>query len=227
MIPGLGFIARVPASSADLSVSLTSSPTDGSILSTYTFSAQSIGAAESTRYVVVAVMLYTSGAATTVNSVTLNGSPMTLIEQLGTTVAGQPRVAFFGLAVPSGSVADFVVTCSDSVTRMGLGIFRVIGNASPNIAVVAANGSGNPLSLNIPVSSGGALIAAVQMANNAVAGQSYTLSGITERFDIAIGGASYIAGGCDNVTITETRAISATLSTAPNTTGKLCALFLS
>lgn len=96
--------------------------TSASALTNYTFSNVNIGTATATRFVVVCCFGWSgSGSARTVSSVTIGGTAAAAIINPSTQYAG----AIYGLAVPSGSTANIVVTYSGAMSDAGIYVFAV------------------------------------------------------------------------------------------------------
>ena len=104
--------------------------TDISNSSSYTFSSQSIGAADSNREVVVALMMRASGTVT-VSSVTIGGVSATQDATASNLVSSNTTlVAFYRAAVPTGTTADVVVNLSAGAVRCFIGVWTTDASVS-------------------------------------------------------------------------------------------------
>jgi hypothetical protein len=92
---------------------------------TYTFSTQSLGAEAADRYIVIGASAR-EGSATLRNfsSVTVGGNAATSLVEVEAT-AGQ--IGLFGIAVPTGTTADVVVTFDGANSRCTIAVFRIVG----------------------------------------------------------------------------------------------------
>jgi len=98
---------------------------DATDLTTYTFSTQSIGDANSSRKVIVGV--HGSINFQTVSTVTVGGISATILVQEATLGI----VAAIAIAeVPTGTTADVVVTFTGAMDRCAIGIWRAVGSIS-------------------------------------------------------------------------------------------------
>lgn len=164
----------------NLEISNTASATDGTDLTTYTFSAQSIGVAESNRFIVVGAAARATANGRTISSVTIGGNSATQIVAVSADDGGNSRAAgLFGLVVPTGTTADIVVTFSGAMTRAGVGIWRIMGLRSATAKDTQTDTTSPTLSWTLDIPVGGVGIGVAFMNNNA----GTTWTGLTEDFD--------------------------------------------
>ena len=171
------FAPAVVSKPALATISLTASPSSNSNASTRTFSATSIGAADSTRKVIAAI--FCGGTARTLNTFTVAGIAFTRIIE----------TSFFclGIAnVPTGTTADIVVTWSGTKESWGLAVYR-----TTNVRELAAysggavNFSGLTASTSIVVPAGGVVVGHMH-GGGGTGTRTATWSGVTEGFDAFI-----------------------------------------
>lgn len=161
-------------------ISNTDNASINSVLTAFTFSAKSLGAADADRKIIIGVAGVTVSPPRTMVSVTVGGITATEIIYLGDLNAGiESYSGLYIASVPTGTTGDVVVTWSGSVSNMGIGVWRVIGASS--IADDTGSSVATPVmtdTLNIPA--GGI---AVGVAHWSVGTAGVTWAGITEDFD--------------------------------------------
>ncbi|WP_448005333.1 hypothetical protein [Agromyces bauzanensis] len=151
---------------------------------TYTFSAQPIGAAASSRRVVVAIgCRHSSGI--TLNTVTIGGvaatKDVTKIE-----AGGINETVIASAVVPTGTTADVVVTFTGgSAVRCTIGVWTLTGGSPATTAIAAET---DPTSLTLSTSSGDFVVAAV------TAQVTVVWSGASERFNTSETGNTHVSG---------------------------------
>lgn len=163
--------------------------------SSYTFSAASIGTAESNRIVVVAVWAR-SASSVSISSVTIGGVAATeIVTALGTGTAFS-RLSIYALNVTSGTTADIVVNCSAGCVRAGIGVWRFSGQASPSTTAHATTtdttASSNALSGTINIPAGGTAVAV--SADGGGTTLTCVWTGATERYDTGVEGVNGFTG---------------------------------
>lgn len=173
----------------------------------YTFSSTSIGTASGDRVLVVATGGVGAGATgRTVSSLTVGGNAMTkLTEKAGTSGSFRSTAAIHALLYPTGTSDTFVVTFSGTVDSCAIGVWAVTGlDAISAYATLNAENASGAASGTIDCPAGGCIIAV--SANRAVTAstQSYTWSGLTERFDQALFTYSGASAAGDNFSATQT-----------------------
>ena len=198
MLPG--FISRPGlVYPGDAAISFVGSETTNSNSSTtYTFTAEPIGAADADRIVVVAVSIF-NGA--TVSGLTIGGVA-------ATKVGDDSAPWHFAARVPTGTTADIVVTIgSGTASSCVIGVYRLTGIASLTpytSATVNRSGSGTSDVSTVHIPQGGVAIA----SNSRVGNIGVTWTNATEAFDVEPDGnearaSAYVtAGNARNLTIT-------------------------
>ena len=165
---GLGGDGRGKAS-----VTFTDNTVDGTNLTTYTFSSQSLGADAPTRKIIVGVVgveSLTGG----VSSLTVAGvSASVVIAGANSDVHAEIWIA----DVPTGTTGDIVVTFSTAKDRAGIGVFRAVGLRSP--ASATASSVADPMSASLFIPSDGIAIGVAADANT----NTNVWSNLAERYD--------------------------------------------
>lgn len=172
--------------------SFLASATSGTDLTTYTFSAQTLGTAAGDRYIVLVIGGDSSdGASKTVSSVTVQGITATLLSTQYSVERDTMAMAI--VAVPTGTTGDIVVTWSATMRNMGVGWWRVTGlsSATPyDFDGAARTGDGESTAIDIPSS-------AIAIAGAHCSAPSLSWTGLTEDFEdinefssVTTGGAS-------------------------------------
>lgn len=167
---------------------------------TYTFSSQSLGTADSNRYIVVGVGFVSSTETQSISSVTVGGvsaSSLTSFteEDEGTwSSCAQIWIA----AVPTGTTGDVVVTLNGTASVCAIGLWRLI---TDNITPVATNtDTADSITVNVNTQNGGGVVAIAQCRN----GSTSTWTGVTEDFDFDTASGEYFTGGSHTASSTET-----------------------
>lgn len=134
-----------------------------SAASSYTFNSVAVGAADSTRRIVVGVVGRDSGTTADISSVTVNGSAAALVTdgttsaKLRSTGANINIVALYVADVPTGTTATVVVNFNKSIARCGIHIYRLLNTSSQQAANVATTTAYNG-TMNLTVPSSGATL---------------------------------------------------------------------
>lgn len=124
MLPGfMPMAGLIGARAQSLTTSYQAQSHDTVGRSTYTFSSVSLGAADSTRTIVVAVVGYTNDTGQTVSSATIGGISASIYNRGG----GAVVTAFLVANVPSGTTGDVVVTWSASIDRCAYACYALTG----------------------------------------------------------------------------------------------------
>ena len=157
-----------------------------SSLTTYTFTSKTIGAADPSRYVVVAVGSPANSSNRTISSVTLGGVTMTQVASSFLSAAGGgafAETALYILQVPVGTTGTVVVTWSGAADRMAIGVFALYNLQSATPTSTPSTSSANPATASINVVAGGVVVA----ATFAFAGGAFThtWAGLTKNYDQA------------------------------------------
>jgi hypothetical protein len=161
---------------------------------TYTWTAQSIGAADPTRLVVVGFS-FSPSASASISSVSIGGSGASLAT--GSTAIDGANVAgssIYYLAVAAGTTADISITFNANQTRCAIEVYSVTGTGAAfsagNGATVGAGSSSVAAAVTVP-SGGGAIV--VSNMHSATAG---TVTGTNNTIDdFTVNGSSVFAGG--------------------------------
>tara|TARA_Y100000031_G_C8217101_1_gene383991 strand:+ start:110 stop:1165 length:1056 start_codon:yes stop_codon:yes gene_type:complete len=193
----LGFLAGADFLTPTATSSFTASAVDTTDASSYTFSSQAIGAADSTRIVVVGIATGDANVGSpTINSVTVGGSSATAVIEQAALV--RSKCAIYQRAIASGTTADIVVNLSGSAYGCGIGLWRMVGansTVADTAADTAATNSSELLSTTIDVPANGVLIG-VATAQSSSGDPTFTWSEITERYEIG----EWAGGGGDRGT---------------------------
>lgn len=154
-------------------------------LTTYTFSSQSLGVADASRYIIVAAGGLTIGGQT-IDSITVGGVSATVVNTvLGTQNA---RASMWIAAVPTGTTGDVVVTFSSGGSdNCGIAIWRLVGAISSTATDTQVDGtlSSSALSASLTIPTGGAGIGYtfVIVSNRTF---TWTNMGAVDDFDVII-----------------------------------------
>ena len=176
----LEFSALVP-----VTIAHTATAANSGAASSYTFSSQAFGAANSARRIIVVVGH--GGSNRTISSMTIGGVSAANI--VSNETVNSTDAHMYSAAVPSGTSGNVVINFNTTENRCGIGVFSMIGAASSATTTKSAtNTTSNSQTLTVPAG-GAALAYAVGQANN-----TYTFGGVTESFDAAIA-ATYTHGG--------------------------------
>ena len=185
----IGFGSRVNAASPIISGSWVSSAKDAVNRITYTFSSQNIGAADSTRKVVVCVVGTYSSGTSVVSSVTVGGVSATLV------VSDVHNGSYAGIwiaTVPIATSADVVVTWASTMLHCGISIYRLLDASST--ATETDSDTVDPIDM---VLSPAANTFVIGTGIN-YGGASWTWTGITEDVNLAVGeNNAYVASASD------------------------------
>ena len=168
------------------------SASDIANLTTYTFSAQAIGAAAADRRVIVAVHAH-GNTGITISSATIGGvaADISIQNRDASSVSG-----ILIALVPTGTTADVVVTFNAGKARAAIGVWSCTGLTS-NTANSTATSLADPTTATLTTTNGGFCIAAV---TNNDQFSTLTWTNVTERYDAAVE-AAMTASGADADTI--------------------------
>lgn len=189
MIFIIGF-SSVPVANADPLTFLQTSG-DGTNLTTYTFSAENLGAANAERYIIVGVTGRSSdGGARTLSSVTVGGVGATINVQ----VHSSGNTAAVAIAkVPTGTTGDVVLVWSSTMGNADIGLWRVT-DVTSTTANDTLSSTADPPSDTINVNADGIVIA---ISKSDAGGDTTTWAGITEDFDAADSAGNNYSGASD------------------------------
>jgi hypothetical protein len=152
----------------------------GTINTTATYTGQSIGNPGGGRRYLIVAAINSGGLITTIpTGVTCNGEAMTLLAN-NTRALLSNYMSFWGLAVPNGTTADFIVTMSNGIaTQASISVWSVksIRSMTPTATSLS---SANPAALSLDVQPRGIVIAA---SSSAQSGSAYTWAGLTEDYE--------------------------------------------
>ena len=136
----------------------------------FTFSAQSIGAADADRILVIGVAGFAFGSTIVNPTLTVGGVSATRVIDRGT-ANSTLSLTLFAVAYPTGTSADVVVAHGDATT-CGIGIYRMLsanGNITPDSTDIVSDVT-SPTTVSVSVSSGN--------QGSAIVGFSYAINGI-------------------------------------------------
>ena len=209
MIP-IGVLASARVAASALTCTYQTRMADTVDRSSYTFSAVGIGAASSTRRVVVAVATR-NGAGNANPTITIGGVAATNDVTLAVD-SNQQACTIASAVVPTGTTADIVVTLTATTGRCGVLVWTLSGGsptgqtATGSVVTPALGG----VTLNVSTQVGDVVIGALGTRNDS--GGGVTWGGATERFDANVEGVFYHSGA-DTVAAGATT----TLTTSPTT----------
>jgi hypothetical protein len=179
----IGFRARNPK----VVIVNTDDSADAGNLTTYTFSTQSLGAAQWDRVILVGAAHRATANNVTIDSCTIDGNAATSVVNTGAVndTTNSRAARLFARFVPTGTTADIVVTLSAAAVRAGIGVWAMYGT---NGAITAFNtntsSSANPTTANVNIPAEGAAVA-FAFGTDA---PGLTWSGFTESFDSSLDG---------------------------------------
>jgi hypothetical protein len=193
-------------------------------LTTYTFSTQSLGTAAADRKIVLGIS--TRGSAQrSISSVTIGGVTATVLATQSFGGSTFNRMALYVADVPTGATGDVVVTFSGSVLRCGVGLWKVTGANSAQLAHDVGAVTGDPSSKTLVVPANGGVIA-YSFAADGTAPRTVTWTNATERFDAAVEGNMAHSGADADDLVAGSLAVSADFSADPSLGGGVvCASF--
>jgi hypothetical protein len=155
---------------------------DSADQSTYTFSAQNLGAASSGRHIAVCIASRAVGTSSlAVSSVTIQGITASLSVSAQNVTSNVTVACIAIAAVPSGTTGDIVITLPRTALRIGIAVFSIANISGTTPSDTDSSTANAPTcSLDIPANG-------VALAISARAGSgSVTWSGLTERSDATI-----------------------------------------
>ncbi len=166
----------------------------GTNFTTYTFVGENLGTAASDRQIIVAISSRDSGeSAQALASVTIGGVSATISVQRSNISTDTNVLALVIANVPTGTTGDIVVTFTEGMLRCGIAVYRATGiSATPTdtgSSIVA-----DP-TFDIDVTAGGFAIGTSVTGDS---GATATWTGITEDYEIQIGGESLLQGGASD-----------------------------
>ncbi|MFZ1301126.1 MAG: hypothetical protein WAQ27_00905 [Candidatus Microsaccharimonas sp.] len=159
----------------------------GTGLTTYTFTAQNLGAAADDRYIIVCASSRKGGSvATSIASVTVGGITATQVVQATTTSTNSSVAGIYIAAVPTGTTGDVVVNFIVNQTRAGIALYRA---TDINPIATFTSTSNN----NVPISSATVLTNGILVgAGTGSSTTSPSITGLVADFDSSISGGGRI-----------------------------------
>lgn len=155
----------------------------GSDLTTYTFAAQNLGAADPRRWIIVPVGGVTN-AARSISSVKVLGVSATkLVQAEGSTVYRHNSI--WAAYVPTGTTGDIEIVWNNSLLRCGYQAYRLLTDIDPTTSLYDFETditlSGSDLSVSIDRASDGVIVASTTSVG--ASANSVTWSGASEDYD--------------------------------------------
>lgn len=152
------------ADAAVVDITFTDSSVDPTDLTTYTFSAQAFGAEAADRKIIVGIS--NRGLNFGITSVTIGGVAATSVVQ-SPAGAATDKASIFIADVPTGATGDVVIVFGGGMTRVGIGVWRMVGaststptdtgtsatDPATTTLTIAANGGGVGCGLSVGVTS--------------------------------------------------------------------------
>lgn len=161
-------------------VSFTDNEAQESVLSTFTFSNKSIGAAAGGRHVLVAISGRSGSTSTDITSVTIGGVTATSVIRIfnAGSGSGENVTAIYMAPLLTGTTASIVVTFNVAFARASVSVYRVVGLTSATATATGSSTASNPTaSLNI--SAGGFAVGSCYSQSTS----SFTWTNLTESVD--------------------------------------------
>lgn len=187
----------------------------------YTISSVDVGLPDSTRTTVVALLTEDDAATYTGSTLTVGGDSATKLVDQGA-VSSNASASIWSLSNPNGTSEDIVATLSEAMaSNVAACVWSVTGLTAPTTAVDTATDvrSSANISVVIDVDTYGVLFAACSDIGPAT---THTWSGVTQRFDGAVGGGASSANVGDyssgsaafeaNRAVSDTRSVSSSRS---------------
>ena len=161
-------------------------------LTTYTFSAASMGTEGATRKIIIGVGAEDALTGFTINSVTVGGVAAASVVTTSADTGSLVQSGLFIVDLPTGATADVVVTLSEACTSCGIAIWAAYDLTSSTPAATASQfqtSSANiVLSMNVLV---GDLI--VGVSTNEQSSNAATWAGLTEDAETVMGAEAEIS----------------------------------
>lgn len=199
-----------------MAATITFLQTNGSAtnLTTYTFTAENLGAASSDRKIIVAITGRSSdGAARSISTVTIGGVSASIAVQQSTN-GNESGIAI--ASVPTGTSGDIVIVFSNTMGNCDIGTFSTTGVSSDTPTDSGAS-TANPGTYDLDVTAGGVAVAIssvdIESAN------MNTWAGLTERWDAQQSSSNNWSGASDAFATTQTNlTVSATRTSSSRPT---------
>jgi len=154
-MPGMagvvGFTPGAPA--GPVAISLTDDTFSTTAQTTFTFNGRAIGAAATTRDVLVVVAFRGNGGARSISNATIGEGAATID---GDNSARVDSVVMLRRRLASGTTADISITFSGSVSHCGIAIYRMTGasTAAPTTNHSTSNGTSVTVNITVPAEGG-------------------------------------------------------------------------
>lgn len=159
------------------------------LVTSQTFSGQSLGSAHATRVIACRAMIHNTVPSTrTIGSLTLDGNAMTLVAQTNNT-GGAARVVsgIYYLAYPSGTTGTFVLTVAGVQLNAGWGIKPVamyyLKQQAPRTSGTDNTGGGTATSLSMTLNRLSGSIQVFTRSGSGVGGSGYSSTNFTSTAD--------------------------------------------
>ncbi len=169
-------------------------------LTTYTFSAQNLGAADAARCIVAAIhSRATLTTAFTISSVTINAVSASIPLQISNTASNANVVGFAIAAVPTGTSGDVVVVLSRAGVRAAVALWSTTGlpcGESPN-DTDSSTATNPSVLLNVPAN--GFALGACSIGGNSTT----TWTGLAEDYDAVSESALNYTGAGDDFAVAQ------------------------
>jgi len=169
-----------------MDISFLQTAVSGTNAAEYTFSSQSIGAADSDRYIICCVA-WRASADTTLSSVSIGGVAATLLANNVNVSGGETSGTCIAVAaVPSGTTGDVVVTIGATALRCGIALYRAVGLGTPTVPHDTLTSDADSPTGTIDIPNNGLCIGIAYNASQDTNAVSWT--GLTEDFEASIEG---------------------------------------
>ena len=201
----------------------TANATSTASTAVHTFSDQSLGDADSTRVIVVAVGMGVNAANRTIDSVTVGGADLT--KRVGAVADSSGienfRSEIWSAAIPTGATADIVVTMSGTIGSnrgVAISVHRLIGNVSAAPDATASDndddGTTDPLAVSVNTQINGYVVCCGVSFKTAPNTASW--SGATELTDAMTGNIAQTAANYSATSSETPRTITVDFTTGGN-----------
>lgn len=170
-------------SAASSNYSYLQSAQDTSDLTTYTFSSQNLGSADSGRYIAVAIQSRRAGTGLAVSSVSVAGVSATIAIQQTNSSTNSNVAAIAIAAVPTGTSGDIVVTLNSAAVRCAISVYRLVGITGVTPTHTDTSTASDP-AMTVDVPAGGYAIGSAITASSTTT----TWTGLTENNDATLEG---------------------------------------
>lgn len=187
-LPMTGAGKGAPTTVTPFAISQTNgtSAQDTTSQTTYTFTSQSIGAADASRVVAAVVVSRQAGTVGDISSVTIGGVSATQVKTCYNTAANTSVLAIWVAAVPTGTTATVSVVFPSAMLRAMVSLYRIVGSngSVPSGAAIDClyNTSVGSVAATVTVPSGGGSVIGSMNTNTA----TVTPTNYTEDIDTAI-----------------------------------------